>query len=484
MKFDNNAKDINKIEMKKISFMVAILVSMQTIFSLGAYAQFTKLLDFAGSTNGANPYSSLISDGTFLYGTTEKGGAHNGGTIFKIMPNGNGYVKLHDFTGGSFDGHTPRGSLFYDGTFLWGMTSGGGAHGSGIIFNIRPDGSGYQDVFDFLGVTSGSSPEGSFISDGSYLLGMTTSGGTNNCGTIFKIMLNGTGYAKIFDFQATTSGCRPYGSLLMDGTYLYGLTSSGGTNDLGTLFKIMPNGNGYLKLLDFKSTINGGSPHGSLISDGNFLYGMTPVGGANGNGTIFKLRPNGNDYETLLDFDGVNNGEAPQGSLISKGGYLYGMTLIGGVNGIGTVFRIDPDGNGYLKLLDFEGASNGRDPRGSLFADGTFLYGMTWSGGTNNYGVIFRNGIVTGMYENNQDLITTISPNPAMDFVTVNIAGDINDIMTLNIFDVMGKRISSKVLQLKQRQIYVGDLNSGIYLIEIISSKYKYTGKQKLIIQR
>src|ERR1035437_3780091 len=91
-------------------------------------------------------------------------------------------------------------------------------------------------------------------------------------------------YTKLHDFSGAPYASRPYGSLYYDGTFLYGMTSVGGANNLGAIFKIMPNGTGYTTLLDFHATsyTNGAYPQGSLISDGTFLYGMTSRGGAGG----------------------------------------------------------------------------------------------------------------------------------------------------------------------------------------------------------
>ena len=129
----------------------------------------------------------------------------------------------------------------------------------------------YTKLLDFEGGTNGRQPIGSLISDGTFLYGMTFSGGLNNKGTIFKIMPNGTGYVNLLDFAGTANGSFPYGSLVSDGTFLYGMTSNGGTNDFGTLFKIMPNGSGYAKLLDFVGSTNGSYPLDSLIYEGTFL---------------------------------------------------------------------------------------------------------------------------------------------------------------------------------------------------------------------
>ena len=57
------------------------------------------------------------------------------------MPNADGtwtYTDLHDFTGGS-DGRYPAGSIAFDPAGnLYGTTTGGGAIGYGVVFEITP----------------------------------------------------------------------------------------------------------------------------------------------------------------------------------------------------------------------------------------------------------------------------------------------------------------------------------------------------------
>ncbi len=302
-----------------------------------------KMLDFAGATNGNSPAGSFISDSIFLYGTTSQGGANNLGTIFKIKPDGTGYAKLHDCD--SVNGSSPFGSLFSDGTFLYGMTQQGGAHNDGAIFKIKPDGTSYIKLLDFSGVANGQYPTGSLISDGTYFYGTTNKGGTGTCpnggcGTIFKIKHDGTGYVKLLDFAGTTNGSNPNGDLISVGTFLYGTTVNGGANNFGTIFKIKTDGTGYVKLLDFASFANGQYPTGSLISDGTFLYGISDQGGANNFGTIFKIKPDGTGFAKLVDFAGATTGSHPYGSLISDGNFLYGMAGDGGNSNDGVIFKL------------------------------------------------------------------------------------------------------------------------------------------------
>lgn len=365
---------------------VAFAILTFQFLTFNGFAQYTKLYDFSGVAFGSSPNGTLVSDGTFLHGMSYGGGTSYIGTVFKLEHDGTGYSALLDFTGLA-NGKNPFGSLISDGTFLYGMTQGGGTNNYGTIFKIKPDGTGYSKLLDFSGNANGNYPNGSLVSDGTFLYGMTQLGGTNNKGVVFKIMPDGTGYSKLLDFAGTANGSQPNGSLISDGTFLYGMTGSGGINNDGTVFKIMSNGTGYSKLLDFDS-INGGAPFGSLISDGTFLYGMTQLGGTNNKGIIFKIMADGTGYSKLLDFAGTANGAQPKGDLVSDGTFLYGMTYYGGTGDVGTLFKIMPNGTGYFKMLDF--GADGIWPNGSLISDGTFLYGMTSKGGANNGGTVFK----------------------------------------------------------------------------------------------
>src|SRR6185436_11477159 len=110
---------------------------------------------------------------------------------------------------------------------------------------------------------SGGNPNGSLITNGTSLYGMTTNGGPSNYGSIFTIKNDGTGFVNLLDLDYTNNGAYPIGSPNSDGTFLYGLTSQGGSTGAGALFKVLLNGTGISKLVDFDGT-NGASPYGSL----------------------------------------------------------------------------------------------------------------------------------------------------------------------------------------------------------------------------
>jgi uncharacterized repeat protein (TIGR03803 family) len=331
--------------MKRSKLIIVAIFLTVTIFVFPTFAnaQYTKLHDFDTDVNGGLPYGSLISDGTFLYGMTAFYGNFQG-VIFKIKPDGTGYIKLLDFDGVT-NGASPEGSLVFDGTFLYGMAQTGGNFNLGVIFKIKPDGTGYAKLLDFGGAINGSLPYGSLNFDGTFLYGMTRTGGSNDLGVIFKIKTDGTGYVKLLDFAGTTNGSYPYSSLVSDGTFLYGMTNGGGINNMGVVFKIKSDGTGYIKLLDFAGTANGRTPTGSLLFSGNFLYGTTVGGGASDQGVIFKIMSDGTNYVKLFDFAGTANGSEPYNALIPIGNSLYGMTHTGGsgsFGGAGVIFKYCP----------------------------------------------------------------------------------------------------------------------------------------------
>ncbi|MBI3512180.1 MAG: T9SS type A sorting domain-containing protein [Bacteroidetes bacterium] len=461
--------------MKRIFFLILFFVGNALLMK----GQYTKLFDFNGTTNGGQPSGSLISDGTFLYGMNYQGGTNSYGNIFKIKLDGTAYDTLMNFNF-FINGAQPVGDLYYDGTFLYGMTSTGGTYGKGTIFKILTDGTGYMKLLDFAGASNGNEPDGSLISDGTFLYGMTKRGGINNDGTIFKILPDGTGYLKLLDFSLSTTGSFPWGTFTYDGNYLYGMTQYGGINNDGTIFKILPDGTGYARLLDFLGTSNGKYPEGSLASDGTFLYGMTTQGGVNTDGTIFKIMPDGTGYVKLLDFAGATNGSSPYGSLICNGSFLYGMTAGGGVSAWGTLFKIRNDGTSYTKYLDFFGAATGAGPGGSLLVIGSYLYGMTTVGGVYSHGTIFRYQFMPlGINENNSLASLSLFPNPSSGIFTLYSNTTNGEISVCN---MLGQSIFESTINDLQSTIDLTGQPNGIYFVMLKTDEKIFS--QKIVINK
>jgi len=429
-----------------------------TVFRIGANGTaYAPLYSFAGTNgDGAYPQAGLIQGaGGALYGTTDRGGTNNGGTVYRIGTNGTGYAVLYRFTGAGGEGAIPVAGLIQGADrALYGTTDQGGTYGRGSVFRIGTNGSGYAVLYSFGSAAGdgagsfsgliqgadralyGTTPYGgsgygtmfrigtngsayavlnSFSGDGygpngliqgadRALYSTTYYGGTNGDGSVFRIGTNGSGYAVLYSFTGKgADGLVPWAGLIQgaDGA-LYGTAHYGGTNNVGTVFRIGTNGSGYAILYSFTGTAgDGATPQAGLIqgADGA-LYGTTGLGGTNNGGTVFRIGTNGSGYAVLYSFgSAAGDGGGPRGLIQGVDGALYGTTIGGGTNNDGTVFRIDTNGTGYAPLYSFSGTGgDGANPLAGLIqgADGA-LYGTTYAGGTNGDfpggdGTVFRIG--------------------------------------------------------------------------------------------
>ncbi|HEY1379480.1 MAG TPA: choice-of-anchor tandem repeat GloVer-containing protein [Gemmataceae bacterium] len=376
----------------------ALVVLAGLLPTTPASAQVVILHSFAGGvSDGQSPNGSLTLSGSTFYGMTEAGGAFGDGTVFQIGADGTGYANLH-FFGSSIlaDGIHPFGSLSVSGPTLYGMTFGGGsAANSGTVFKLNADGTGFGLIHSFTGgAADGSVPVGSLAQSGSTFYGLTSQGGTANIGAAFRLNADGTGFGLIHSFTGPPAdGQAPgFSALVPSGSTLFGMTNEGGTAGQGAVFKMNADGTGFSLLHSFDpATGDGWDPNGSLTLSGSTLYGMTKQGGG-GAGAIFKMNEDGTGYGILHTFQGQSGGDGagPLGSLLLAGSTLYGMTNVGGPANLGTVFEMNADGTGYQVLHSFLGGpGDGARPAGDLTLIGSTLYGMTGAGGTSNLGTIF-----------------------------------------------------------------------------------------------
>jgi uncharacterized repeat protein (TIGR03803 family) len=356
----------------------------------------------SGGTDGMSPQASLIMDSAGnLYGTTYAGGTTGVGTVFKIRPDGTESI-LHSFAGPPTDGGNPQASLVMDSAGnLYGTTSLGGSNNVGTVFKISSDGT--ESV---LHAFSGSAPDvgypraGLIMDSAGNLYGTSAAGN----GTVFKIDAAGT-ESVLYAFAGEQSdGSQPFGGLIMDGAgNLYGTTSTGGSvgND-GTVFQITPAGtenilHSFVFVAFSGAATDGGEPFAGLIADkaGN-LYGTTSSGGADKEGTVFKVSPAGTESIVYFFSGGATDGAEPYAGLTIDGaGNLYGTTIVGGAsggaNGEGTVFKVRPNGSETVLHFFTGGSTDGNSPYGGLIMDSAGnLYGTTAGGGANGEGTVFK----------------------------------------------------------------------------------------------
>ncbi len=336
-------------------------------------AKFTVLHDFKASTNSSN-ISSLTHSSGLIYGV-----ANNG--LYSIKTDGTAYTLLHAFP----EYISPCGSPLINNGSIYGMTTYGNE-----IYKINTDGSGYQVLHKFLADNPNDAlaPYGSLVVYGNTLYGMTKQGGAGKneylgSGTIFKIDTDGKNFKVLHSFTANED-CFPYGSLLINNNVLYGMTSSetaGSIKGYGTIFKIDMNGTNYTVLHKFTGGKDGGNAHGSLIINGNVLYGMTPIGGGSGSGNIFKINTDGSGFANLLE---LKIGNRWYGSLTLVGNVLYGLAA-------NHLYSINIDGLGFNNYdwALWSGTFNDLiTENGSLVFDGKSFYDVIRSG--DRKGVLYK----------------------------------------------------------------------------------------------
>jgi uncharacterized repeat protein (TIGR03803 family) len=248
-----------------------------------------------------------------------------------------------------------------------------------LLYTATVSAQTYKDIFDFDGTTHGCCPQYPNAmaqgQDGN-LYGTTPTGGSSNVGTIFKITPTGT-LTVLFNFDIT-HGSTPNGGLILgvDGN-LYGTTEHGGAHAFGNIYKITPTGT-LTVLYDFTGGKDGGNPLGPLVlgTDGNFYGTSYP-------GVAFKMSSKG-IFTFLNKTPSISYGPLTQ----ATDGAFYGTTEFGGTGSLGTVFKVL--GKKVTTLFSFD-TIHGSFPFGGLVqaSDGNF-YGTTSAGGSGNAGIIFK----------------------------------------------------------------------------------------------
>jgi len=232
--------------------------------------------------------------------------------------------------------------------------------------------------------TNGEYLYGSLVSDGTYMYGMANTGGVNNVGTIFKIKISDNTFTKMFDFTINL-GVAPYGSLFLVNNYLYGMTCFGGANSEGVIFKINKNNNFYEKIFDFDdSNLNniGKYPLAGFVSDGTYLYACASQGGADDYGTIFKVAITNDLVTKMYDFD--ENFKYPQSNPVFFNDEVLFVTVFEALLGNGAWVGINKNTNALSDY--YNNYSDGKYPKGApLFDNGVFSL-LSESDGSNNYG--------------------------------------------------------------------------------------------------
>jgi uncharacterized repeat protein (TIGR03803 family) len=335
------------------------MIATGAIAMADADAGQVKTLVRFGGNKGVDAQSApvLASDGNY-YGTTTAGGDAGGyGTIYRMSPSG--HVKvIHSFDG--TDGMTPYAPLVQasDGR-LYGSTTGDGQHSYGTLFSISLKGD--FTLLHSFSSDYGEGPGSALIqgSDGN-LYGTTSAPGG---GIFFSLTTTGQWTALAMfdpDGQSIENGSVPSGPLLEgdDGNF-YGTAAYGGANYDGTIFRITPTGT--ISVVHTFSGDDGMNPVGGLALTANHdrMVGAAVAGGTTNDGTLFQIM--GGEFTKVHDFDLATDGSQPSGLVPCPGSSSFHGTLWTSPKGVGTVFEWRPGGR-TKTIAHLKGGSSSYPP--------------------------------------------------------------------------------------------------------------------------
>jgi uncharacterized repeat protein (TIGR03803 family) len=294
---------------------------------------------------------------------------------------------------------------------LYGTSVLGGEFGGGTVWQLSPVGDGWVHtvLYSFTGGADGGEPyKGVTLDAAGNLYGTAVTGGSGSCeggcGVTYKLTKSGTAWTQsvIHAFTGGEDGSGPGARVAVDNRgNVYGMTPTGGANGLGTIYKLHLTSNGDWAL-QVIHTFTGGSDGssgsaGKLVLRSGHIYGAATTGGLNGSGTVFQLTPTRTGewrFKILYSFQGAPDGVFPYGALLfDAAGNLYGTTYYGGTNGLGAVYKLSPTDSGEWNetvLYSFKAGTDGNSSISNLVSDAAGnLYGTTSEGGLGS-GTIFK----------------------------------------------------------------------------------------------
>jgi len=397
-----------------------ILISFQTpaqqnIAFSGVVPKYTIMHNFAGAPSDGSASDSQSHPMIFwrgmLYGTTGSGGWYDCGTLFKIDPEGQRYQLIWALSAGPVSWlvpYQPEDCLPVG--ILYGTSLGGGDAAAGTLFRIVEPLPGIWGIppdmlvcFDCTPPSTGANPEG-LVRSGNTLFGTANNDGLYGGGTVFKYNMDSFKYTIITNLGAVASDgweprtCLTSGGLaaidccrgpvhctcVILGNVFYGTTSGGGANGAGTLFRIRMSPDNslcydYTVLHSFGGVLNdagdvdGGNSHTPLVLGNNEIYG-----------TVYVNDPVQAYQNTLIfkmNLDGSGYSilhviyNAFTTSLTWRNNTLYGTTYSPNIYAANaTVFKMNIDGKGFSILHTFNDGTL-KDENGTPIPDGKYPFG-------------------------------------------------------------------------------------------------------------
>ncbi|HEX8039338.1 MAG TPA: choice-of-anchor tandem repeat GloVer-containing protein [Chryseosolibacter sp.] len=325
--------------------------------------------------------------------------------------------------------------------------------GPGVIDRHSVAKKDFQRIREFDDSRYGDDPGAPLVElpDGN-LYGAAATEGVNEGGLLFAMKHDGSGFEVIHYFDNVSGGMNPYSGLALADGFFYGTTAHGGVKgNLGTIYRVKPDGSSFAKLHDFGGT-DGREPLDEALVVENVIYGMTTRGGIADMGVIYSLNTDGTSFRILHEFSG-EDGRRPTGALVADHeGYLYGMTYAGGVNDLGVLFRIPMDGTTFTKLFDFSPESGG-NPNGSLcIREDTYPAASAIT------------------LQSDAALVpVSVHPNPSADNFEVHVDAQGDIPVKLVVTDQYGQYVTTYTMAAGSSTVELGrELKRGVYILKII----------------
>jgi len=337
-----------------------------------------------------------------LYGTTHNSSASSFGSIYSFDVATNLTNVEYGFDAVSSNGYS---ELHYANNGLFYGTRHGGTSGS-VIYSFDPVLSVYTVVHTFNPSTDGWSGSGVYQASNGNLYGMTQSGGAFGNGTLYKFEIATSTFTILHSFNSSDGLPNWERVIESSNGKLYGSTRSGGTTGVGTLFELDITTEVFNSFYSFTNSADGAFPSKLMLASNGLLYGQCQQGGANGFGVIFTIDPSVNTFTVIHDMDNVDGSFWESNSFVEVSGVLYNTPQTGGVNGFGTIIKLDMSTNIVTKIHDFDNSAlNGSTPYGGLrLASNGLLYGASSNGGINGSGVIYSIDPATDVFTGLKDL--------------------------------------------------------------------------------
>jgi len=345
-----------------------------------------------------------------LYGTTSAGGQIQGGNcpgrgcgvIFKMAKRADSWVLTPVYTLQDGDLPSSRLAIASDGV-LYGTTLYGGHNDDGSVYQLRPPDTPPRSVlspwtqtvlYSFNMNNNGFNPQGDLTFDqAGNIYGTVESGGPDYNGAAYELTFSGGAWIVNAIYSPSNGqGQGVSGGVVFDGSgNLYGVVTQGGSNGIGAVYELSPSGSGWTAQTIYSFSVgstDGTYPVGGLLIDSsNNIYGATTSGGSGGGGTVFELTPGsgGWTFNLLYSLSGPSMSGPQDKLMMDAAGNLYGVTYSGGTHQFGSVFKLTPSNGSwiYTSLHDFTGAAN----------DGAFpLCGPLLDANGNLYGTVSEAG--------------------------------------------------------------------------------------------